>query len=292
MKNILTFDVEDWYHPNLADLEKLQDRKIEDRVLEPTLRILNMLDETQNRATFFVLGEVAEKFPELVKEIAYRGHEVASHGYCHNLVYNYTKSHFETDINQAIELLQTIINRKILGYRAPSWSLDKQNTPWAWEVLKAAGFVYDSSVYPYKTFLYGDMDAPRIPYDIVLEGKQFLKEMPPSVVEIFGKRVPFSGGFFFRMVPYRFIKWGIRQHNRAGYSAVIYLHPWEIDVEQPRLPVGVKKRFILYANISRTERKLRRLMNEFQFTTIQNYFGFEAQEPSPQKKSLSSNQVV
>lgn len=286
MKNILTFDVEDWYHPNLADLEKLPGVKIENRVLEPTFKILNMLDATGNKATFFVLGEVAEKFPELLREIVQRGHEVASHGYRHNLVYNCTKSQFETDLETAVSLLQKVTKQKVLGYRAPSWSLHKKTTPWAWEVLDSVGFVYDSSIYPYKTFLYGDVEAPRFAYQIDLAAGKHLTEVPPSVAELFGKRLPFSGGFFFRVVPYRFIKWSMKQYNRANVPAVIYLHPWEIDTGQPRLPVGIKKRFILYANIKRTEMKLGKLLDEFRFTTMKDYFGFEAQGMAHQKTTL------
>ncbi len=275
MKNILTFDIEDWYHPNLADKQLLQGITLEDRVVEPTLRILNMLDETRNTATFFVVGDVAEKFPELVREMAARGHEVGSHGYRHNLVYDYDKSQFKSDLRQALEALNRAVDSEVIGYRAPSWSLSRKRTPWAWEVLSECGFRYDSSLYPFETFLYGDNDSPRYSYEVALPDGEMFPQIPPSAAEVFGKRLPFSGGFYFRVVPYHAIKLGIRQYNRAGQPAVIYLHPWEIDVEQPRLPVAATRRFILYANLNKTERKLMRLLQDMKFTSIREHFGFK-----------------
>ncbi|MFQ5649772.1 MAG: polysaccharide deacetylase family protein [bacterium] len=274
MKNILTFDIEDWYHPNLADKELLNDLPLEDRVEAPTLRILNMLDETNNKATFFVVGDVVEKFPNLVAEMVRRGHEVGSHGHRHNLVYQVTKAQFETDLTQALKTLEKITNRRVLGYRAPSWSLG-QRTPWAWHVLNELGFAYDSSLYPFETFLYGDNGSPRFEFQVELPDGGTFREIPPSVAEVLGKRLPFSGGFFFRVVPYALIKWGIRQHHAVGKPAVMYLHPWELDVDQPRLKVDARKRFILYANLDKTERKLQRLLREFRFVSIRDYLGLD-----------------
>jgi polysaccharide deacetylase family protein (PEP-CTERM system associated) len=268
----------------LAVVESLGKTKIEDRVVDPTLRILNMLDRTNNKATFFVLGEVAAKFPELVAEMAKRGHEVASHGYHHNLVYNYTRYQFETDISRGIEALESAANQKVLGYRAPSWSLSAHQTPWAWEVLHSFGFKYDSSLYPYKTFLFGDSNAPRFDYEIPINDGQKLREIPPSVAEFFGKRLPFSGGFFMRVAPLHYIQHCIRQYNENGKAAVIYLHPWEIDVDQPRLPVSLKNKFILYANLKRTENKLLKLLQRFRFVAIRDFL---MQEESSTKLSAT-----
>lgn len=272
MKNILTFDIEDWYHPNLADKHLLSGLTLTDRVEAPTLKILDMLAEADSTATFFVVGDVAEKFPDLVREIIRRGHEVGSHGYRHNLVYDYTKAQFETDLKASFDLLSNIIGDDVLGYRAPSWSLGKR-TPWAWQVLKQAGFSYDSSMYPFETFLYGDNQSPRFNHEIALADGSRFREFPPSAADVFGKRLPFSGGFFFRVVPYSLIKAGVRQYNQAGHPAILYLHPWEIDPEQPRLKVDAKKRFILYANIEKTERKLRKLLHDLRFVSIRDYFG-------------------
>ncbi len=281
MKNILTFDIEDWYHPNLADKDLLGAGPFEDRVEEPTLRILNILDETHNKATFFVVGDIAEKFPDLVREIVRRGHEVGSHGYRHNLVYDYTEAQFETDLGNSVRLLEKITGRKVLGYRAPSWSLGEK-TPWAWDAMHDLGLQYDSSLYPFKTFLYGDSTSSRFEYNLTLSGDKPFREIPPSVAEVLGRRVPFSGGFYFRVVPYVFLKAGIRQYNRAGQPAVVYLHPWEIDVEQPRLKPDALKRFILYANLKRTEKKLRRLLTDFRFISIKDHWGLTDARPQPQ----------
>lgn len=291
MKNLLTFDIEDWYHPNLADPDLLQKLEPEDRVEEPTLRILNMLDQTKNTATFFILGDVAEKFPKLVQEISRRGHEVASHGYRHNLVYDYTRVQFETDVARAVATLREITGQQVLGYRAPSWSLGKR-TPWAWEVLHSLGFKYDSSLYPFATFLYGDNSSPRFAYDITVKEGVELREIPPSVAGIFGKRMPFSGGFYFRVAPYSYIKWGIRQCNRQGQPANMYLHPWELDVGQPRLKVSAVRRFLLYANIERTERKLLKLLREYSFVSIQEFFSFEEATSSCGDSLKNSSAIV
>lgn len=280
MKNILTFDIEDWYHPNLANKEALAKLPAQDRVVEPTLHILNMLEETENKATFFVVGDVARKFPELLQEMLVRGHEVASHGFEHNLVYNYTKIQFETDIAQSLEAIEKAVGTAVLGYRAPSWSLN-QATPWAWEVLAAHGFRYDSSMYPFKTFLYGSNESPMFDYEIEIQNGKTVREIPPSVVEMFGKRIPFSGGFFFRVLPVWFVDRCIARINkRYGKPAVIYLHPWEIDVDQPRLDVSAKERFILYANIAKTENKLRKLLKKRSFTSMKDYYSFDRNETS------------
>lgn len=290
IKNLLTFDIEDWYHPNLTEPELLAQIEIEHRVSEPTLRILNMLDETDNTATFFVLGDVAEQFPELVAEMVKRGHEVASHGFRHNLVYNCTRDQYETDLSRSVGLLEGITGRKVLGYRAPSWSLNDR-TPWAWEVQKALGLQYDSSLYPFKTFLYGSNESPRFDYAITLQDGEEFKEIPPSVAQILGKRVPFSGGFFMRVMPLWFIRRYIRQYNNAGQPAVLYLHPWEIDVGQPRLPVSASKRFILYANLERAEVKLRKLLEKYQFTSIRDHYGLSDKLPHPTKNAVQRVQA-
>lgn len=272
MLNILTIDVEDWYHPTLTGIDCPDDSlKGKDRVVNNTLKILDLLEQTKNFATFFILGEVAEKYPELVKEIAEKGHEVGSHGYRHNLVYNSTKQKFDADIKKSVEILEGITNQKIIGYRAPSWSLNEK-TSWAWEVLHTFGFKYDSSLYPYKTFLFGNNNYPRFTYDIETGENFNLKEIPPSVIEIFKKRLPFSGGFFFRVSPYWYIKWCINQYKKAGMPTVIYIHPWELDMNTPCLSVGFRERLLLYVNKKNTEKKLYRLLNEYKFTSLKEYF--------------------
>ena len=152
LSNILTFDLEDWYHGNFLNEDISEWDTYEDRVVEPTLKIISMLENTGNKATFFVLGYVAEKFPELVEQIHQKGHEIASHGYDHKLAYEKSKSEFEADVKRSIEMLEEITNEKVIGYRAPYWSLN-EDMDWAWEVLYSCGIQYDSSIYPFKTYL-------------------------------------------------------------------------------------------------------------------------------------------
>ena len=159
MKNILTIDVEDWYHANYQGNQQDVGHQ-EERVTDSTLRILNLLDKTNNQATFFVLGEVAEKLPDLIREIQARGHEIASHSFCHRLVYTMNPEEFRADTKKSKEIIENIIGARIIGYRAPSWSLCQQKTPWAFEILQELGFSYDSSMFPFKTFLYGDNQTP------------------------------------------------------------------------------------------------------------------------------------
>ncbi|MCG8604722.1 polysaccharide deacetylase family protein [bacterium] len=285
-KHLLTFDIEDWYHPTLAHRDGHLKGELEDRVVEPTLRIISLLHKTNNKATFFVLGQVAEKFPDLIREMVQHGHEVGSHGYAHNLVYDYTKYQFETDIARSIEVLQKAADITVFGYRAPSWSLN-QRTPWAWQVLKSFGFSYDSSLYPFKTYLYGDNEASRFEYEIEIENDDPIMELPPSAIEVGGRRLPFAGGFFLRVAPLWYIRFGLRQYEKFGRSAVVYLHPWEIDVDQPRLPASRRDRFIMYANIERTEAKLLYLLERYRFDSIANYLAATQRTPVSSTATLS-----
>lgn len=268
MKNILTFDLEDWYHGNFLD----NGENNIDRLVEPTLKILKILKDTANRATFFVLGCVAEKYPDLIKKIHKQGHEIASHSFEHKLIYNRDRNEFARDIEKSVKVLENIIEDKIFGYRAPYWSLNF-NTNWAWKILYQNGMTYDSSVYPYKTYLYGDSNAPRFKYNVNCDKNCSLLEIPPSTIEIWGKRIPFCGGFYFRILPYWFIKWGInRINNLDKQPAVFYLHPYEIDVNKPKSSKGFRNNFILHANIKKAEKKLWRLLKDFRFVSIKEFY--------------------
>jgi polysaccharide deacetylase family protein (PEP-CTERM system associated) len=267
MNNILTFDLEDWYHGNFLDNND-QVHPV-DRIVEPTLRIIDILRKTSNKATFFVLGCVADKHPELVKEVYREGHEIASHSYEHKFSYSRDRDRFATDVKESVDTLENIIGAKIYGYRAPYWSLYLE-TDWAWEVLRQNGLLYDSSLYPYRTYLYGDSTIPRFRFDL---HNCSLFEIPPSILEISKVRIPFCGGFYFRILPYRFVKWGISRTNQLDKQpAVFYLHPYEIDVEKPRSSQGIRNNFILHANIKRAERKLWSLLMDFSFVSIRDYY--------------------
>jgi polysaccharide deacetylase family protein (PEP-CTERM system associated) len=268
MNNILTFDIEDWYHGNFLDDSSHMDPV--DRVVEPTLKITSMLRDTSNKATFFVLGCVADKHPGLIKEISREGHEIASHSYEHRLAYDLDPGVFAEDIKRSVGTLEDIVGEKIRGYRAPYWSLYR-NTDWAWDVLEENGLLYDSSLYPYKTYLYGDNTIPRFRFDLA---KSPLFEVPPSTLEISRMRIPFCGGFYFRVLPYWFVRWGIKRINRSeDEPAMFYLHPYEIDPAKPRSSQGLRNNFILHANVKRTEGKLVRLLTDFQFVSIRDYYG-------------------
>lgn len=272
LSNILTFDLEDWYHGNFLNEDISEWDTYEDRVVEPTLKIISMLENTGNKATFFVLGYVAEKFPELVEQIHQKGHEIASHGYDHKLAYEKSKSEFEADVKRSIEMLEEITNEKVIGYRAPYWSLN-EDMDWAWEVLYSCGIQYDSSIYPFKTYLYGSNHVPRFRYQINLIGGNAIIELPPSTIELFGKRIPFCGGFYFRILPYWFIKWGIQRINeREKQPVVFYLHPYEIDVNKPQSSKGFRNNFILHVNLKKAEYKLFNLLKDHKFTSIKEFY--------------------
>ena len=270
MRNILTFDLEDWFHGNFL-FEENEDIYSESRVLEPTIRLLELLEKTGNRATFFVLGSVAKNFPQLIKKIANEGHEIASHGFLHRLVYKLSPDEFEEDVQRSISLLEHLAGIKIIGYRAPYWSI-YPDMKWAFKVLSSAGLKYDSSVYPFKTYLYGSNQAPRFQYAINLNDEKAIIEIPPSVLDFLYKRIPFCGGFYFRLFPYWFVKWGIKRINRIEHQpAVFYLHPYEIDIKKTRNSKGFKNNFILHVNIKKAEKKLKKLLTDFRFISIKAY---------------------
>ena len=270
LENILTIDVEEWYHANFDSADPGRWNTYESRVRAPTRKILELLERTHNKATFFVLGSVAEQVPDLVLQIKSGGHEVASHGYGHHLVYRLTEDQFRQDVIRSKQILERIIGEKIIGYRAPSWSVSKRTTPWVWQVLEESGFRYDSSVFPFKSFLYGDDESSPFMHSIT---GGTLYEIPPSVLSVFNRRIPFSGGFYFRLAPLPFLKYAIRRCNAMDVPAVVYLHPRELDPDQPRLDLGARDRFIYYHNVEGTEKKLWALLKRFRFACIAEKYG-------------------
>lgn len=268
MLNALTFDIEDWFH--ICDIEagySINDWDgLESRVENNTLKILKILKKENIKASFFVLGWVAERYPELIKEISKKGHEIASHGYSHKLVYECSPQEFRDDIRKSADILENIINQKIIGFRATGFSITKY-TEWAFEILAKEGFKYDASVFPTNRGHGGISGAPIYPYVIETPAGK-LKEFPNTVLNVFGKRIAFCGGGYFRLYPYSLIKYGIKKINNLGHSAIIYLHPRELDPEQPRMKIPWKRSFKYYVNLSRTEEKLKRLINDFQFVPV------------------------
>ena len=276
MLNALTFDVEDYFQVSAFEgIIRYEDwDKLESRVVFNTEKILGILSGYKVKATFFILGWVAERFPEIVKEIDREGHEVASHGYGHKLIYNQTRAEFRNDLKKSVNILEEIIGKRVTGYRACSYSIVKE-TLWALDTLREEGLKYDSSIFPIIHDRYGMPDAPRFPHVVVEGGRgdKSLIEFPLSTVKLMGRNFPIAGGGYLRLFPYSLIKWGIRRINREGHPAIIYLHPWEFDPERPRQSVPLLTRFRHYVNLRKTEKKLRALLEDFNFAPVREVLG-------------------
>jgi peptidoglycan-N-acetylglucosamine deacetylase len=237
-----------------------------------TERILEWLKAGNCGATFFVVGVVAEKHPRLVKLIHHLGFEVASHGYSHRLVYQQSKEQFRNDVHRSKGILEDLTGKGILGYRAPSWSMDVSRTPWAWDVLKESGYEYSSSVFPIKTFLYGDDQASLIPYRKQAEDGGSIWEIPPAVYPVSVLRLPFGGGFYFRLLPLSLTCNLLKAANRGGQPVVMYFHPHEMNPVRPNQKLGVRDHFITYWNFTNNSLKLKKLLKIVRFDSMQNVF--------------------
>lgn len=267
--NAMSVDVEDYFHVNAFDgvVPRGRWESLESRVCRNTDRLLALFEARGVSATFFVLGWVAERFPSLVSSIARQGHEIASHGYAHRLIYEQTPQVFRDDVRRAKDLLETAAGAKVDGFRAPSYSVTAR-TLWALDVLIEEGYRYDASIFPIRHDRYGIPASPRHPYVLTRAGGS-LVEAPASTVRYGGLNLPVAGGGYFRILPYAWTRWGIRRINtHEGRPAIFYLHPWEIDPSQPRIRAGFVSRFRHYRNLEKTEPRLRRLLREFRFSTV------------------------
>ncbi len=324
--NYLTIDVEDYFHVHAFSnvIEPANWDKYECRVEKNTYRILDFLDTYQSiqnskfkiqnyfRATFFILGWIAERYPRLVKEIHTRGHEIASHGYSHKAIYHQTQEEFREDIRKSKQILEDLTGEAVIGYRAPTYSITDK-TLWALQILREEGYKYDSSIFPIRHDYYGMPQCPRFPFlwnldaptpSVVDKPSSFLAsqhssslashppsgqafsppslpvsqspscivEFPLSTLNLFGQRIPVAGGGYFRLFPYWFTKWAFKRINKVEHKAFIfYVHPWEMDPDQPRLShVGVLSRFRHYNNLHKTKYRFTRLLQDFCFTSILN----------------------
>jgi polysaccharide deacetylase family protein (PEP-CTERM system associated) len=266
MTNILSIDVEEYFCAKNLQAFTPQGSwdSLESRVEKQTMLLLDLFDQQRVEATFFILGWVAERLPDLVREIDRRGHEIATHGYEHRALTGMDPRSFETDLRRALAVTQPLVNQPILGFRAPSFTITPA-TSWAFDVLTRCGIRYDSSVFPIDFHPdYGFPGAPLSHYRVT----ENLTEIPISCVDIAGKRLPCSGGGYFRLLPYAITRFLFRKCIAAGRSVVFYLHPWEIDAEQPRYPLPLLKRWRHYSNIGKTEQRLKRLLDDFPFTSI------------------------
>jgi len=284
MKNALTFDIEEYFHAEaFARALRPEDwAGLESRVVDTTERLLDILDYADARATFFVLGWVAERYPALVKDIAGRGHEIACHGYGHQMINRQTRLEFAKDIQQAKTAIEDAAGTAVVGYRAPTFSVTR-DTLWSLEVLWEAGFLYDSSIFPILHDRYGISDAPRFPHRMAIangngtvkkKGKDeghSIAEFPLSTISVLGRRLPIAGGGYFRLLPYSATRRAIRYLNtKEQQPAIFYLHPWEMDMHQPKVRAGWLTRFRHSVNIDSTEGKLRRLLKDFRFAPVRD----------------------
>lgn len=270
--NALTVDVEDYFQ--VSALAPVIDRgsweQRECRVERNVERLLALFAQHDAHATFFTLGWIAERYPQLVRRIVAEGHELASHGYAHLRASEQSREEFLHDVRRAKCLLEDLTGKPVHGYRAPSFSIGHSN-PWAFDVLLESGYRYSSSVYPVQHDHYGMPDAPRFPY----QSRPGLTEIPITTTRMFGRNLPAGGGGYFRLAPYPLSRWALRRVNAIDQQpAIFYFHPWEIDPQQPRVSgTSLKTRFRHYVNLHKTEARLARLLHDFRWGRVDEVFG-------------------
>jgi len=276
LEDLLSIDCEEFFHAEYVK-HKVTDRCPKTVFLIP--EVLKFLDDMQVKATFFIVGEAIEKRPEVLDEIEERGHEIAFHGYSHTLLEEMTPTTLQKEIDKFNSILRLTSVEKPLGFRAPSLSLNN-NTKWALKVLQKNGFIYDSSICPTKTVLYGVSKAPTRPYKVSFEdvteedknGKIWEFPVLTDQLPLMGFRIPLSGGFFLRFFPVEFIKKAIKKMNAQGYPGLIYIHTWEICSDHvPKMKLGFFKSFVTYYNLGKSKEKLKNLLYSFKFTSFRDY---------------------
>jgi len=268
--NGISVDVEDYYQVyNFRGIDRSAWDDFESRVERSTERVLDILDEAGVSGTFFCLGCVAERHPDLIRAIADRGHEIGSHGWSHKPLWELERSAFVDEVTRSKSLLEDLSGSQVLGFRAPSFSITKQ-TLWGLDVLADVGFRYDSSIFPLRHPDYGIPDANEEIHRIDLSGGGSIVEFPMTVARFLGRPVPVSGGGYFRLLPFGLTCWGLRQIMRRGRPAIFYLHPWELDPDQPNLRDRATRlgAFRHYTGLKRTEPRLRRLLQTFRFGSL------------------------
>jgi polysaccharide deacetylase family protein (PEP-CTERM system associated) len=281
---MMTVDVEDYFHVSAfaGVVSREQWPALESRVVANTDRLLDLFAEHGVKATFFVLGWVAERHPGLLRRIAREGHELASHSYWHRLVYDLTPEDFRDDLRRAREVIESAAGVTVRGFRAPSYSIVERSL-WALDVLAEEGYVYDASIFPVRHDVYGIPDAPRVPHVIQRAAGQLL-ELPGSAARLAGAPVPIGGGYF-RLLPYAATRWAIKRYVATeGRPAMFYLHPWEIDPDQPRLQAPLKSRLRHYNHLAQAESRLRRLLRDFAWNSVEATL-LRAVEPAGRRTS-------
>jgi polysaccharide deacetylase family protein (PEP-CTERM system associated) len=276
MLNCITIDVEDWFcvesFREIFPVETWNNQK--PRVLSNVVRICEILDEYNVKATFFVLGWIAERFPEITEYLHSKGHEIGSHSYSHGLIHKMSPQEFREDTIRSLEAINAGADISIRGYRAPSFSIDPKDE-WVWKILVDLGFSYDSSVFPVVHDIYGSPDAPRFAHVIKVDESRSILEIPPSTVRIFGKNIGVAGGGYLRLFPYWYTSSVLKKLNRMGFPGVVYFHPWELDPKQPRIKARARSRLRHYTNLRTTEIKLRKLLKNFKFGPVRDVFDLD-----------------
>jgi len=270
MKNILSFDIEDWFHPEIFGnrFNKENWDKLESRVKESTEIILNFLSKNNLKATFFFLGWIAEKCPQIVELTVKGGHEIGVHGYSHTRLDMLTPDEFRDELKLSINILSSISGKKLLGYRAPTFSITK-NTLWALPILMEEGIRYDSSIYPIYHDRYGIPDAPKYPHVIYKNGKHSLLEFPMSTVQIWKYNLPFGGGGYLRLYPFWLTLKLMKKCNKENQPIIFYAHPWEFDKNLPKVDLSFFRKVRHYAGINKFLERMTLITNMFEFTSFE-----------------------
>lgn len=273
MRHALTIDIEDYFQVAAFDdnIDRSSWSSLESRVEANTEKFLQLTESKGVKATFFTLGWVAEHYPNVVRKIADAGHEVASHGYSHKLVYSQSKVEFQKEAEYSKKLLEDLSQQPVNGYRAASYSITNQSL-WALDIIQELGFEYDSSIYPVRHDRYGLRGGPHTPYSIGLPNGGKLIEFPITTVNFFGYKLPAGGGGYFRLFPFAFTKFCLeRRLHQLPAPFVFYLHPWELDPDQPRIEgASLLSRFRHYNNLNKVESRLDELLDLYPFTTMQS----------------------
>lgn len=268
----MTVDVEDYFQVSAFEptIRRSEWDALPGRVERNTEQILELFAERRTRATFFMLGWIAERYPKLVRRIVEAGHELASHGYGHIRVIQQRPEEFKEDVSRTKKLLEDLSGCQVHGYRAASFSIGAK-TLWALDALQEAGYHYSSSIYPVRHDLYGMPEAPRFAFR---HGEAAFLEIPITTVRLLGQNIPVGGGGYFRIYPYAFSRWALhRVNNHEAQPGVFYFHPWELDPAQPRQRgIGLKTRFRHYTNLARMEGRVRRLLTDFSWGRIDEVF--------------------
>lgn len=274
MVNALTVDVEDYFHVHAfaGVIDPKNWDQYSCRVEQNTERVLNLFASAGVRATFFVLGWVAERYPKLVRQIRQSGHRVGCHGYAHRVIYAAGPKEFRNDIRAGKHAVEDALGGSVESYRAPSYSVTGA-TLWALEILVEEGFEFDSSIFPVVHDNYGIPNAPRFPYVRTVNGSAWINEFPPTTVRKWGLNMPVAGGGYLRLFPYAATAWALRHINAVERQpAMVYLHPWEFDPKQPRISAPWRSRFRHYQNLDTTEDKCKKLLRDFSWGPMEEVF--------------------